>query len=264
MDPDPHPEAPGDGGGQRVQPAVHARDLEAFRHTAEARRLEVMEADAALMMRLSVEGFEGTTWRRVAEALVEYGFTVMRSWVVTGHVFVKLREKGRPLEAPSAGIPRHDALELAEDTVAEAIVHFRDRVLKRGVWDPAKGASLTTYFIGNCLMFQFPNLYRTWRSDRAKSARLDWTTDGDDRGNPLIRLPSPDDPEHEVVSRNHTQRATAEILEPVTGDTNKTILRLHAEGFGIDEIAELLDLGYKAVESRIYRAREAIRARRGA
>jgi DNA-directed RNA polymerase specialized sigma24 family protein len=263
MDPDPHTETAGDGGGQRVQPAVHARDLEAFRHTAEARRLEVMEADAALMMRLSVEGFEGTTWRRVAEALVEYGFTVMRSWVVTGHVFVKLREKGRPLDAQTAGIPRDDALELAEDTVAEAIVHFRDRVLKRGAWDPAKGASLTTYFIGNCLMFQFPNLYRTWRSDRAKGLRLDSMAD-DDRDNSIVLLPSPDDPEHEVVSRDHDQRATAEILEPVSGETNKTILRLRAEGFGVDEIAELLGLDYKAVESRIYRAREAIRARRGA
>jgi DNA-directed RNA polymerase specialized sigma24 family protein len=158
-----------------------------------------------------------------------------------GHVFVKLREKGRPL-APTLGIPRHDALELAEDTVAEAIVHFRDRVLKRGVWDPAKGASLTTYFIGNCLMFQFPNLYRTWRSDRAKSARFDSMTDSDDRDNPIILLPGPDDPEHEVVSRDHTQRATAKILEPVTGETNKTILRLRAEGFGVDEIAELLGL----------------------
>ncbi len=80
-----------------------------------------MEADAALMIRLSVEGSRARPWRRVAEALVEYGFTVMRSWVVTGHVFVKLREKGRPLDAPTAGIPRDDALELAEDTVAEAI-----------------------------------------------------------------------------------------------------------------------------------------------
>lgn len=88
--------------------------------------------------------------------------------------------------------------------------------------------------------------------------------DGDDRDNSIVLLPSPDDPEHEVVSHDHNQRATAEILEPVSGETNKTILRLRAEGFGVDEIAELLGLDYKAVESRIYRAREAIRARRGA
>lgn len=29
------------------------------------------------MLRLSVEGFESNAWRSVAEALVEYGFTVM-------------------------------------------------------------------------------------------------------------------------------------------------------------------------------------------
>ena len=264
MDPNFHTEGAGDGEGQRLQPAVHARDLEAFRHTSQARRLEVMEADAALMLRLSVEGFEGTTWRRVAEALVEYGYTVMRSWVVTGHVFVKLREKGRPLESPTAGIPRQDALELAEDTVAEAIVHFRDRVLKHGGWDPAKGASLTTFFIGNCVMFQFPNLYRAWRAERAKGVRHSSLADGDERDSMIARLSSPDDPAHEVVSGDHSRRATAEILEPVTSEINKTILRLRADGFGIDEIAELVDLDYKAVESRIYRAREVIRTRRGA
>lgn len=265
MDPDGHTEPTGAaGGGQQVQPAVHARDLEDFRDTPEARQLEVMEADAGLMLRLSVEGFEGTTWRRVAEALVEYGYTVMRAWVVTGHVFVKLREKGRPLDAPTSGIPRPDALELAEDTVADAIVHFRDRVLKRGVWDPAKGASLTTYFIGNCLMFQFPNLYRAWRADRARAPRLELAAGDEERDHPITLLPNRDGPEREVVDRDHDRRATAEILEPVTSETNKTILRLRAEGFGVDEIAELLGLDYKAVESRIYRAREAIRARRGA
>lgn len=48
------------------RPAVHARDLEAFRHTAEARRLEVMEADAALMLRLSVEVNEALVRRLLA------------------------------------------------------------------------------------------------------------------------------------------------------------------------------------------------------
>ena len=265
MNPDGHTEAAGAaGGGQRLQPAVLAQDLKDFRHTPEARRLEVLEADAALMLRLSVEGFEGPAWRRVAEALVEYGYTVMRAWVVTGHVFVKLRERGRPLDAPTKGIPRSDALELAEDTVADAIVHFRDRVLKRGIWDPSKGASLTTYFIGNCLMFQFPNLYRAWRAGRERAARLDHVAGVSDRDHPIMLIPSRDDPEGAVVDRDHAHRATSEILEPISSATNKTILRLRAEGFGVDEIAELLGLEYKAVESRIYRAREAIRTRRGA
>lgn len=223
-----------------------------------------MEADSALMLRLSVDGFDGTTWRRVAEALVEYGYTVMRAWVVTGHVFVKLREKGRPVDPPTNGIPRADALELAEDAVADAIIHFRDRVLKRGLWDPMKGASLTTYFIGNCLMFQFPNLYRAWRRDRASVARIESVGSDDGRDHPVTFLPSRDDPAREVVDRDDARRATAEILQPITGETNKVILRLRAEGFGIDEIAELLGLEYDAVESRIYRARQKLRTREGA
>lgn len=266
MDPelDTEPAAGAAGDRPELQPAVSAQDLEGFRDTPQARHLARLEADGALMLRLSVEGFDGTTWRRVAEALVEYGYTVMRAWVVTGLVFVKLREKGRQLEPPTNGIPRADALELAEDTVADAIVHFRDQVLKRGYWNPAKGASLTTFFIGNCLMFQFPNLYRKWRSDRTKAARIEFVDSQDQQDHPMALVRSADDPASEVVDRDHSRRVTAEILEPVTSDTNKAILRLRAEGFGIDEIAELLGLDYDAVESRIYRARQKIRVRRGA
>lgn len=172
--------------------------------------------------------------------------------------------EGPAVRATTNGIPRADALELAEDTVADAIVHFRDHVLKRGHWNPAKGASLTTFFIGNCLMFQFPNLYRKWRSERGKAARTEFIDTDDEKGHAATLVRTREDPANQVVDRDHWRRVTAEILEPVAGDTNRAILKLRAEGFGIDEIAELLGLDYDAVESRIYRARQQIRARRGA
>jgi DNA-directed RNA polymerase specialized sigma24 family protein len=37
---------------------------------------------------------------------------------------------------------------------------------------------------------------------------------------------------------------------------NRTIVQLRAEGYGIDEIAEAVQLSYKQVESRIYRVRQ--------
>lgn len=131
-----------------VQPVVSRSELAQFDTTDAGRRLKRLEADTALMLQLSVDGFEGRAWRKVSDALVEYGWQVMRSWIVTGQVFVKLRERQIPCKpAPSAGIPRDDALDLAVDTVAQALIHFRDNVLIPGNWNPAKGANLTTYFI---------------------------------------------------------------------------------------------------------------------
>ena len=235
--------------------------LDEFDETPAARRLARLEADAELMCRLVAEGFEGESWGEVSGALVDYGFQVMRAWVVTGQVFVKMAEKGRKVPPPPRGrIPRSDALMLAEDTVADAIVHFRDRVLKKGRWDPSRGANLATFFIGNCLLFQFPNLYRKWRNDDLRSRLREEPIHGDgERDHLALELRSNDDPARDVVGADQTRRVIAATLAPIGDDTNKAILVLKAEGFGIDEIAETLRLDYNAVESRIYRARKKLR-----
>ncbi len=254
------------GVGRSLQPVISANDLAEFRDTTEAVRLARLEADSELMLRLSVEGFEGRAWTEVSRALVEYGYTVMRAWVVTGQVFMKLREKGRSVaDPPYGGIPRSDALVIAEDAVADAIVHFRDKVLKKGYWDPSKGASLTTFFIGNCLMFQFPNLYRSWRRDYVKVHRYDpiHSEDGESEHPAIMRLAG-DDPADAVVAADHSARRAQEILDPIPDGVNRAILMLRADGFGIDEIAEVLGLGYDIVESRLYRARKKLREGRGA
>ena len=248
-------------GSQTRESPVLVGDLEEFDQTRPARRLARFGADAALMRRLQDEGFAGEAWQEIAGALVEYGFQVMRAWVVTGQVFVKLAEKGRSVPSPpQGGIPRPDALVLAEDTVADAIVDFRDRVLRNGQWDPARGASLTTFFIGNCLLFQFPNLYRSWRRDHVRSHKREEPIHRDGEcDNLALELRSPDDPARDVVAADHSRRVMASVLAPIADDTNKAILLLRAEGFGIDEIAETLGLDYGAVESRIYRARKKLR-----
>lgn len=241
------------------------KDLDEFKDTESARRLARLQADTELMQRLSDEGFEGRAWDEISRALIDYGYQVMRAWVVTGQVFVKMASKGRRVKGPPlGGIPRDDALALAMDTVADAIIDFRDRVLKTARWDPSKGANLTTFFIGNCLLFQFPNLYRSWRRDYTQARQQDEIPGDSELSNPALGLRANDDPAHEVVAADHTMRVLNDVLEPVGDETNKAILILKAEGFGIDEIAESLGLEYNAVESRIYRARQKIRQRRSA
>jgi DNA-directed RNA polymerase specialized sigma24 family protein len=193
------------------------------------------------MLRLSVEGFEGTAWREVSRALAEYGHAVILAWILTGMIFEKCRSKGvgGGLARPLGWIVRQEAEDLTQDTVAEAIVHFRDQVLSRGRWNPARGASLSTFFVGNCLL-QFPNLYRRWWRGQAKRRALPLEAAVD----PLaIR-----DPEEEAVERVQIE-ATLRALDQLT----RRAVRLRAMGFSIEEIAKLTETTPKAVESRLYR-----------
>jgi hypothetical protein len=178
-----------------VQPRVVGDDLRQFDGTAPAEHLARLEADQRLMLRLSLARFTGSPWDEVARALVEYGRTVMFAWIATGVVFSKCHDKGIVIgrfASPWRPIRGLDAEELTEDTVAAAIIAFRDGVLGRGRWDPARGASLATFFVGNCLL-QFPNIYRAWRRQQAWSARqrpLDGLESREDPGPDLRESPS--------------------------------------------------------------------------
>jgi hypothetical protein len=119
-------------------------------------------------------GYEGPHWRRFADVLAGYGVQVIRSWVVNGKIFLRCREKGIGL---NWGLKRtaDDAQELANETVARAVVAFREKVLIPRCWTPEKGASLKTFFVGQCV-FQFPNVYRAWEVETypEKIRRREW------------------------------------------------------------------------------------------
>lgn len=60
-------------------------------------------------------------------------------------------------------------------------------------------------------------------------------------------------------------REIERILAPITDQTNRAILQLTAEGFSLEEIAEVLGLSYKQAEARLYRVRQKLgRKRKGA
>lgn len=129
-----------------------------------ADRLARLEGDRKVLEVLQASGFDGKDWRYFQDVLASYGLAVIRAWLWDRSIFDQCARKG------FGGLPRpprqalddpDTVMELAVETVAVALDSFRRTVLVPGRWDPRKGASIRTYFIGHCLL-KFPNIYRAW------------------------------------------------------------------------------------------------------
>lgn len=117
--------------------------------------------DSELYNELASANFQGDRWQAFAYALAQYGHAVVKAWLVTGEMFVRCKRKGcYPGPAPGWW-SEEDRDALANETVATALVSFRNDALIGGRWSPEGGASLKTYFIGSCVL-AFPNVFRTW------------------------------------------------------------------------------------------------------
>lgn len=204
-------------------------------------RLARLEGDKELALRLALLGFAGREWDAFVRVLVDYGIQVFRSWLRTGKVFAECRHTG----------PRHrfrDSDEIEEITgeiVAEAIAGFRKDVLIPGTWDPTKGASLRTYFIGNCKL-RFANVYRRWVAEAQRVPK------DVDAGKIRAEL------EHQRAPRVPTEVA-AELQRQDRLLQSDTIERLHAlgaAGYTNAEIAAIDGKTKNAIDARLHRARE--------
>ena len=98
-----------------------------------------------------------------ADDLARYALSVLGGWLRTGHIFT-LARRADPYETElfEFADSKDARTELAVMTIANAMPAFRERALVDGGWDPEKGASLTTYFMG-AVVFAFPNQLRARR-----------------------------------------------------------------------------------------------------
>src|SRR6516164_18226 len=118
-------------------------------------------ADRDLLAALAQEDFQGPLWDRFAHDLATYGISVMQGWIRSGKIFAELSARNIRHSAGSSWrgpMTTQDATDIAVETVARAIVSFRDKMLLNSRWSPEGGASIATSFITQCL-FQFPNVH---------------------------------------------------------------------------------------------------------
>lgn len=200
-----------------------------------------LETDRTIVDELRASSFAGVHYNYFATEMAKYGIAVMTAWIRTHQIFGKMRERGRGgIAAPPGDELRSQetAQELAMETVAVALHNFRTHVLLPGKWDPARGASIRTYFVGQCLI-QFSNVYRRWYKETFEHV-------------PWGRLVN----EAQVAARGYEHVDTVaeghldvdSVLSRVKKDRTKTVLVLRGAGHTHEEIATRLQISEKTVE----------------
>ncbi|MGW5187822.1 hypothetical protein ACWEOO_01105 [Kribbella sp. NPDC004138] len=132
-----------------------------------ADHLDRLQADYELVLELGWRNFQGPDYDYdyFQGELVKYAMAVLTSWIRKRTILHYRRQRGYG-GLPAAPADAFDDRGLVEDrvleTVGKALVKFHDYVLVGGRWDYRRGASLRTYFIGQCLI-QFANVYNSWR-----------------------------------------------------------------------------------------------------
>ncbi|MFJ1936762.1 hypothetical protein ACIOGZ_29395 [Kitasatospora sp. NPDC088160] len=220
-------------------------------HGREAR----LAADAQIVRHLRLAGFRGEQYQRYMEQVMTYGWNVLAPWCKSGEIFSRARAFGRPV--PQAAITHtweeDDRQEVTTETVIAGERLFRSHALVNGIWTPEGGASLTTYYVGACILAFKAEYLRWFRHHKALRLHLA----GDDAAQALAALPdqrSVDPLEAAVVNSR-----VAEALSVLTDPRVRAGVILRAAGFSQSEAADRVDLSTKALESRLGRARARLR-----
>jgi DNA-directed RNA polymerase specialized sigma24 family protein len=218
--------------------------------TEAARSIDRLAADQDLITSLGLQGYSGKDYAVFETELAKYGISVIGGWIRRGLIFAKCRQRGLGGLPPPLGDDLRDpdtVAELTGETVAKALVHFRADVLLRGRWVSSGGATLRTFFVGQCL-FRFANVYRAWHTkEQRKESPLD-PSDVFELGDR-----QQEGPEDRVIDLREVERGMAHVKDPRL----KTALVLMVVGHTQADAAVRLGVTEKTVERMVanHRAR---------
>jgi hypothetical protein len=222
-------------------------------HLPTHERLERLTGDAELFEGLRKDGFRGDEWDFFANELARYGLAVIGGWVRRGLMKVRCAEKRIQVPSLPLSAQQDDSVvsALTGETVASALDRFRDDVLIPGVWDPAKGASLRTFFIGQCLM-RYGNIVQRWNNHEL----------------PQVGYADPDD-EFALIQNDHRIRGVEDdaiqsvmaqvLLQGASSQRAARVLAMDAYGYTNAEIAEDLSTTHDSISGLLKRERARLR-----
>jgi DNA-directed RNA polymerase specialized sigma24 family protein len=247
-----HPAAP------RLQPhseAVPQTWLDDYNHTAASRALDArLAADQDLITTLGLQGYAGTDYAVFEIELAKYGMAVIGGWIRRGVIYERCRARGfGGLPAPLGDSLRdRDTIdELACETVAKALVHFRNDVLLKNRWISTGGATLKTFFIGQCLI-RFANVYRAWHANEQQRHVLVDPHEAFDLSDEQLA-----GPEERVINLREVDRGMGYVKDPRL----KEAMVLMAAGMTQAEVSVHLGVSVKTVERMLANHRDRMKAK---
>ena len=218
-----------------------------------ADNVDRMAGDVNLVTDLALESYDGPLWEYFSNELAKYGIAVIASWIGRGLIYERCKNKGlgglSPLDRPFTDDENE---ELTGETVAKALAHFKTDVLMKNKWDSGRGATLRTYFIGQCLI-RFANIYRRWRAGENRN-RYSLTDDAE----VLDFLGcSAKGPETQVVAGITSSTAMSTVKNPRV----RLVMHMTAQGWSQADIAEHLGVTEKAIERMLANERGRLKKR---
>jgi hypothetical protein len=223
---------------------AHDQELDALDGLAEdAERQRQRLVDKEIYDELALSDFSGPSYELFAKQIVSYGLGVMRAWIATGYIFAMCAAEGLGLCDELEGCTEDDVTSLANATVTQAVVDFREKGLRGGGWQFEGGRSMRTYFITGCV-YAFPNAYRAWQREQARWRRTVAATLEPRQIGELLDIAA-------------VSQAAISAFYSRLPRRQRQMVFLKVRGYSHAEIAHLLqESSAKAVEGVLYRLRQ--------
>ncbi|WP_327072082.1 ECF-type sigma factor [Kitasatospora purpeofusca] len=204
-----------------------------------------LAADRELYEQLKADEFTGIRYTLFQEDLWRYGWKCLLAWMRDGSFVTRCQQRLIFFPAPFTEVEelsrREDAREeIAARALATALPSFTCTF--EFFWEPGKGATIRTYFIGQCL-FALRDAYREWATGHRRRHRAALDSD-------TVRS-AESDPEHQALVLDSLQT----ILEGASIEARAVCNLMLTTGGTQEQIAEQLGTTRKSVERHLSRLR---------
>lgn len=215
------------------------------------RRIRGSTRPADLLEEMAAEDWRGPRSEAFASDLWIFGWDVIRGLVGSGRIGSIPATLPALVLPPEAWFVLGDSTEEREQVVLDTLIKTIPtfiRSLEAGRYEPKRGASLETFFVGACGI-QFRDVAKSWHTRQHRRqyelGAFDW--DGVFGG-----MPSAD-----VERRIDMRRLVAAILKDVSPQQRIVLVHCLLEGRSHGEVAEMMGVTSRSVEGHLYRARSA-------
>jgi hypothetical protein len=221
-------------------------------------QLQRIGTDALIVECVRQKGEGSREYNELSTTLLEVGVGTLTNLRKANLLFPTLRRCQIVVPKPPESWPK-DAPRVIYLSVQGTVPTFMRRQVLGGGWDPAKGATLKTFFV-TASLYGFAREYAIYYREEVGGHHLEYSVEDiallinrDQQYGPG----PPEDPESAAVHRDTLRH----LLPPDTDPDLLTILVRRSQHFTQKEIADELGISEEAVSSRIRRFRQRGRGR---